>query len=91
MTLTVPEYLLNIGIALDQLVNTVFKGYPDETLSSRTYRNACTYWYARWTMKLLDFIFLPFGKAHCRRAYESEIQRKHLFPTGNEPAGEKLR
>lgn len=89
MTLTVPEYLLNIGIALDQLVNTLFKGYPDETLSSRTYRNACSYWYARWAMRVLDFIFLPFGKDHCRRAYESEVERKHLFPIENKASETK--
>ncbi len=77
----VSEYFLNLGIALDQLVNSVFKGHPDETLSSRCYRNACKYWYARWAMRMLDFLFRPWGADHCKRAYESELTRKHNFAT----------
>lgn len=32
------KYLKQVLIALDQLLNTLFKGYADETLSSRAYR-----------------------------------------------------
>ena len=47
-------YFHNLGIALDQLVNAVFGGYPDETMSSRTWRLSLRYilqgkkryWYA---------------------------------------------
>jgi len=32
---TLKQYLWDIAISVDQLVNTLFGGYPDETISSR--------------------------------------------------------
>ena len=29
------RYIWNLAVSLDQLVNTIFGGYPDETISSR--------------------------------------------------------
>ena len=72
-------YLINLLIAIDQLANTLFSGNPDETLSSRCYRNSLKYWYADWARIVLDFLFRPFGKDHCKTAYESELTRKHNF------------
>lgn len=34
------RYLWNLFIAVDQLVNTIFGGYPDETISSRMGKRA---------------------------------------------------
>lgn len=31
-------YLLHLGVALTQLLNTLLGGWPDESLSSRLYR-----------------------------------------------------
>lgn len=75
----IKKYIKNVLISLDQLVNTVLCGRPDETLSSRLYRNSQKYWYARLGMKLLNFIARPCGKEHCYNAYLSEVERKHLF------------
>ena len=45
------RYFLNILIAIDQLVNAVFFGYPDETLSARCWREQ------RWCRHLIDVLF----------------------------------
>lgn len=72
------DYLINVLIALDQLVNALFRGWPDETLSSRCYRLSGRYWYAAACRRILDFLFRPFGPEHCREAWESERTRKHI-------------
>lgn len=33
-------YILNILVAIDQLINAIFKGDPDETISSRAAKSA---------------------------------------------------
>ena len=79
--MTVSQYCFNVLIAIDQLANTILGGYPDETISSRVYRyseiNRC----ARIMRVLLDFLFRPWGRDHCKQAYESELERNHLFET----------
>lgn len=65
-------------IAVDQLLNTLLGGWPDETLSSRCYRWARDGVRA-WPRKLVDR--LPFWKAgHCLRAYEGERKRLQCPP-----------
>lgn len=76
-------YTFNILIATDQLANTVFNGLPDETISSRMYRASKHSKCANVARKVLDFIFSPWGKNHCQEAYESEINREHLFKESN--------
>jgi len=71
-------YLKNIGIAIDQLVNTVFAGYPDETISSRCWRENRTY--AVW---VIDRIFWwdrdeNGNLNHCKSSYEHEMKRMDL-------------
>lgn len=73
------RYLLNVLIALDQLVNALVGGYPDETISA-----SC--WIGERQGKIIpsimrpvvDLIFRPFGPDHCRLAYESEVNRLQL-------------
>ena len=72
------QYVKNILIGLDQLGNTIIGGKPDETMSSRCYRNAQKYWYAKIGQIILDFIFRPWGKNHCYESYLSEVNRNHL-------------
>ena len=64
------NYLRKILIALDQLVNTVVNGEPDETFSSRCWRER-----GRQPWKVLrylvDAVFF-FDKDHCRTSYLSE-------------------
>lgn len=68
-------WLKNMLIALDQLLNTLLRGDPDETISSRAYRQ-------RWRIvPLLDAVFW-FDPDHCRTSFEAEfVRRKFLeFP-----------
>jgi hypothetical protein len=68
-------YLFNILLGFDQLANTLAAGYPDETISARTYRlrNKTKAWQvAHITINTLLF----FQKDHCYKAYLAEIQRK---------------
>lgn len=73
------SYLWNIFIALTQLLNTLFRGYPDETTSSHL-----------WRLKLKGKALGIYGVAvvdalfwwqpsHCKAAYESERAR-YQFP-----------
>ena len=67
-------------IALDQLVNALAGGWPDETLSSRCYR-----WdvagVAHWPRRMLDAVARLLGDPdHCRASFESERQGRQLPP-----------
>lgn len=68
----------NILIAVDQLINTMAGGYPDETFSSRCWR-----WSKDgkrdWPRKIVDDI-LFWDKDHCRESYESELLRRQCPP-----------
>lgn len=77
----IKQYLKNILIGFDQLVNVIFlNGYPDETLSSHFYR-----WNRDGVFKepmwILDKIALCFSDYnHCYESYESERLRRQLPP-----------
>lgn len=70
---------LQVLIAIDQLINTLFGGFADETLSSRAYRLELER-ERSWARKLIDGI-LFFDKDHCKESYESEILRRQLPPS----------
>lgn len=78
MKATVLHYLLNLAISLDQGINALLAGAPDETLSSRAHRmrvKGHRYW--GWTARAINLLF--FWQAdHCRQAYESELARSQL-------------
>jgi hypothetical protein len=69
-----------ILIALDQLLNALCAGWPDETLSSRAYR--CGFLDAtpkkRWRLVLwaIDRAFF-WQPEHCKASYESEQNGRH--------------
>lgn len=67
-----------ILIALDQLVNALCNGWPDETLSSRAWR-----WDVNgkrsWPRKAIDHLFF-FDPDHCKESYESERLGRQLPP-----------
>lgn len=71
------KYIKNILIALDQLINTLIKGEPDETLSSRAWRHYADGSY-KWPKRIIDTL-LFFDKDHCYTSWLSEKNRKH-FP-----------
>ncbi|MFC1171156.1 DNA helicase UvrD [Pasteurella multocida] len=73
------QWLYNVIIALDQLLNAILGGWADETLSSRAYRGAVLRVNPRlkWRVifKLIECVFF-FEKEHCKTAYESELKRR---------------
>lgn len=73
-------WLKAVLIALDQLVNALCGGWPDETLSSRCWRwdlaGART-----WPRKCIDGLALLLGdRDHCRQSFESERLGRQLPP-----------
>ena len=76
------QRLLNIGIAVDQLLYVLLTfgaGSPDETLSAAAYRTERDgKWLGRVFRPLIDLLFAPFERDHCRMAFESEVYGRHL-------------
>jgi len=74
-TIMIKMYLVNILLGVDQLLNVIMLGDPDETISSRCGRvfpdSAITHF--------IDAIFF-WKKDHCQRAIEQEGYRDILFP-----------
>lgn len=61
-------------IALDQLANTILRGWPDETFSARCWRLRKQYCFWRIMRVLVDALARLCGdKDHCRLSYESEL------------------
>lgn len=74
--MTFKEHLFQVALGFDQLLNAIFGGYCDESLSSRSHR-ARMKGKRVWVAMLINAIF--FWQAdHCREAYESEINNEHL-------------
>lgn len=68
-------YVLRILLSLDQLLNTLWGGYPDETISSRCERGRLRgYWYWCWLAKFLNWL----DPNHTMEALRSEKERAHL-------------
>ena len=69
-------YILQILIALDQLLNTVLGGWADETFSARSHREKL---WCEWYIDLL-FCWQTDGKYrnHCEQCYQHEMERKDL-------------
>lgn len=70
------NYFYKLAIAVDQLANVIVGGYPDETLSARTWRKSKES--KKWEMFrfFVDLIFF-FDPDHCFTSYLSEQDRKH--------------
>ena len=79
-------YAKHLLVALDQLVNAVCGGWPDETLSSRAFR-----WsrdgLRHWPCRIIDRLFFWDAEArggritrHCQLSYESERQGRQQPP-----------
>ena len=71
-------YWKRILIAVDQLLNALFGGWPDETLSSRCWR-----WsrdgVRAWPRRVVDGL-LFWEREHFRDSYESERLGRQLPP-----------
>lgn len=72
------NYGKRVLIALDQFINALFGGWPDETLSSRAWR-----WQATgkriWPRVVIDALFCWEGN-HCYESYLSEREGRQLPP-----------
>ena len=69
----IKAWLLQVLIALDQLINAIFCGWADETISSRSWRTMPR------LAKVIDTI-LWFDKDHCFESYVSEQLRMQMPP-----------
>lgn len=73
------QYLLNVAIAIDQVLNVLRGGSPDETLSAAAWRTEQKgRLLGRVFRPLIDWIFSPFEKNHCQKSFESERIGRHL-------------
>lgn len=74
--------VLNLLIALDQFLYVLLTfghGSPDETLSAASWRwERAGKWQGRLLRPLIDFIFLPVERDHCRQSFEAERRKAHL-------------
>jgi hypothetical protein len=69
------EYFFNVLVSVDQLINALTAGNPDETISSRTWRERPN----SNMRKVIDFLFSWHEKDHCRKSYERELARQRAF------------
>lgn len=76
------QRILNVLIALDQLawvVVTLGKGSPDETISAAAWRMEQQGKFSGRVLRpLIDLLFLPLERDHCRLSAESEKMGRHL-------------
>ena len=76
------QRILNLLIALDQLawvLLTLGRGHPDETISAAAWRmEQQGKLVGRILRPLIDLLFLPIERDHCRKAWLSEVQRSQL-------------
>lgn len=66
-------YIRNILVGLDQFVNTIFGGDPDETLSSRMGKSKCRV--CRLICRLLHLL----EPKHCEKSIEEDEGSKGVF------------
>jgi hypothetical protein len=60
------RYLFNLAIAIDQMVNTLLGGDPDETLSSRCGKSRCRF--CKWLCAVME----RFDYRHCAESIEAD-------------------
>ena len=76
------QRILNLLIAVDQLLWVVFtlgKGHPDETISAAMWRMEQQGKLAGKVLRpLIDALFRPLERDHCRISFEAEQRGAHL-------------
>jgi len=94
-SLTISRRIKNILIGFDQFVwvlITFGAVYPDETISSATYRYEKEgHWVAKIARPVIDALFYLIirQKQHCRRAYLAEVFRRQIFEGQRKDGGER--
>jgi hypothetical protein len=74
-------YVLNIMVAVDQLVNAMLLGDPDETISSRVGKGARSNIALSAFEFLIDLMFLPIEGEwnHCKRHIEIDEGKNEVL------------
>ena len=74
--------IFNLAVAIDQLAYvllTLGAGHPDETLSAAAWRTEQSGKLGgRIFRPVIDLLFCPLEREHCRNAYESECLGRQL-------------
>lgn len=73
-------YFRRCGDALSQLINValLFSKNPNESISGRAYRmRRCAGW--KQARYLIDIIFLPLEKDHCKASYDADLKRAAIM------------
>lgn len=71
-------YPLKVGVALTQLLNALCGGYPDESTSSRAWRQReKPFW--GFMLKVIDAAFF-WQESHCKEAWTAEMERRQYPP-----------
>lgn len=81
------KYITNVLIGFDQFINTIFLGYPDETISSRAWQSQGSSKFWNFMRKLIDWMFY-FQEDHCYNAYRAEVQRHQIILNKAQKEGE---
>jgi hypothetical protein len=68
------QYLLNILVAFDRMINAIISGDPDETLSSVAFRKNRDEGKWKFTKGFINKLF--FNPNHCNHAYDFDRNRK---------------
>lgn len=72
-------YLLGVLIALDQLVNAIIGGSPDETISARAWRSESNGKMLGMAFRpLIDALFCMVERNHCEKAFIAEFRKLQL-------------
>lgn len=71
MSSAIRLYLFNVLVAIDQLVNTLAGGDPDETISSRAAKRRASCRFCRALCRLLDRV----DPGHCNKSIEPDEGR----------------
>ncbi len=75
------KYFWNLLIAIDQLLNTILLGDPDETISSRLGK-FLDLPKDKWRYKVANFIckiLRKFDENHCRKSIEKDEGSRNLL------------
>ena len=73
--------LLNILISFDSFVLSILtlgKAWPGETISSAAYRSELHGGYFKHARPVIDWLFSPIEKDHCKSAYWYAVRKANL-------------
>jgi len=71
------DWAFQVLVAIDQLLNSILRGYADETLSSRAHRMGTMD--SLWALfeKAIDLLFF-WQDHHCKLSHEAGLRRRRM-------------